>query len=1592
MDEKFTETGERASVLKNLRKASVLLALLTRVNCLNMANYFFGLLLVTLCVSASFVTSSGGIKYYTVSSEFYDVLSEARAGGVDVRPKITSKSDGTYKISVTTSKGTRELNEVSKSQVDLFAKLFTDSSSTITVVSQSGSNVKISVSEASGKSSTWSSSSSFGGGTKSYTVSDDFYDFLNEARGGGTGVTPRITSNSDGTYTISITTSKGTRELKNISKSSVDLFAQLFTNSNLKITLVSRSGSNVEISVTEETGGSSTYSSSFSSRGGSKSYTVTDEFYDFLNEARAGGTGVTPKITTKAHVELKNINKSSVDLFTQLFTNPNLKITLVSRSGSDVEVSVTEETDDSSTTYTTTTTTTVATGTISRDGSQEVKQYTVTVDFYDFITEARAVSDNGKERTISGIPTKAAKLIIYKAQNPSAQIHTSKSGKSSFPITTTTTTKTTYSVGTNFLKVYNFLKKNPTSRVKVSQETDGTYTLYITFDRKTKSYKNVKPSLTQLLIFLYKNPSLDFKVSPQSDGKYKIVLPKNADNTPTTSSIPKAFIPKLKEILDNPKYTIKVEEPKTGEYQLVVNDGSKDKTYKVPKSLVPVIEKLLKLPKGKDGKPNYHILGKDSKHPHISVDPTPEKITHPVDKNFVTFVKKIEKNPDLTKHITYNIQPTDDDLFDITVTLDSKKHVFKNLPHNLVQFFITFVNKPKDTPHTITEHDVPEHEGKKTHLTKDVPHGGKHHLTKDIPHGGKHHLTKEVPHGGKHHLTKEVLNGGKHHIPHKRKHTLTVDKPDGDKEIPFKVKPSTKQEPSTTKFPTTHEGKPKHHKPSEIPNTYTIVLKDGPKTKTYPDISIELVPILSQLYLTPTIDFEIKPTKDGRIEFVPFHPKPDEHHYEVPNRVFEIISSIRTDPSTTLKIRHTKHHDYTITLTNRDHTKTYENIKPRDVSLIVDFVANDDLPFSVKPTEFGVVLVVPKTDDTNRKVVIDTTTKKIVKEIRKHRYPDVTIEPDTDGQFTITIDDDKTYAHISPSLLDLIITLVTKPDLQFNSNQRPMDDGYKLVIPRRPSEPKFTNVPKDVIEFVIKEVKNPKLSIEITPEHDKPGQFDIDFFINGKKIKHFHNVDRDTIEFINILFSHPDTKIETETDDEGVEVIVLKKLDSPTTDYTISQTILKLFKDASNPDIISATAKHGKPGTFELTLGYTSGTKKTFSNIDKQFLEPIFLVLTKTNIHVRIYFDAHGKIRVAVPKGAVTPNNFKIQPDFYNFLKKVKPEISTLSFTLTPDEDNFVLIIKTKSQHKTFKHLPSSTIEFFIQFLLHPQRKIDIKTDPKEDDYELHVIKRVLRKGAEDVVFKNVKSKFIRLIQDLHKKTGNSLTIRRKSDLTLLIGYGKKGLEFSHFEPAVVIEFLISIFADPNFRYSAKIGADGTYTLIAHNLRRHVEFHSLSAAIKTKGQQLTASSDALALITKDKNKKLVLAISLNGGASEQFKDTYIETVRYIALSTIYKNLHFQEKKSASGSITIYVKLPAIKYDYDLTIYKVYTKKVSDISKSFGGIFGSIFGWLSSLVSGVISGAASIVSGVGHVATNVVGSVLSGAGSILGSVGSGIGSV
>uniref|UniRef100_T1IH69 Cadherin domain-containing protein n=1 Tax=Strigamia maritima TaxID=126957 RepID=T1IH69_STRMM len=1384
-------------------------------------------------------SSSGDVKFYTVSSDFYNFLIVAREGGSSVQPKITGNSDGTFKISLTTSKGTHELNKISKSQLELFAQLLSDSSSTITVVSQSGTNVKISVSdEDSEDSSTTYTTTTTTVATglisrdvsqevKYYTVSSEFYDFLTEARGGGSNVRPKIRTNSDGSYTITITTSKGTHKLEEISKNSVDLFAQLFSNPDFKITVDSKSGANVKIAVTEDDSDSS------------------------------------------ATVQL---NSETIQLIKDFQSNANLKLTSV---------------------------------------SEEDGVYTLTV------------SDEGKTRTVSGIPSKAARLIIYKAQNPSAEIHISELGGSGFPITSTTITKTTYTVRSKFIKVYNFLKKNPDSQVKVSQESDGSYTLIITFNGKTKT-----------------NPDLDFKVSPQSDGTYTIVLPKNADKTPTTSSIPEDFIPKLKEILDNPKITVKIEEPTTGHYQLIVNDGS-----------------------------------------------------------------------DLTNGLTYDVQPTDDGFYDITVTLDSKKYVFKKLPHNFVEFFINFVNKPKETPHTITEHhydhkdkdgkphrkhtltvgdsdddddeislkidDSSKHEPSKTIFpSKDKHHkpseddkhhkhhrptsdeddkhhkhhrptsdeddkhykhhrptsdeddkhhkhhrptsdeddkhhkhhrptsdeddkhhkhhrptsdeDDKHHKhyrptsdeddkhqkhhrptsdedehhrhhrpTSDEDEHHRHHrpTSDEDEHHRHHRPTSDEDEHHRHHRPtsdedeHHRHHRPTSDEDDdddhrqhnhntheetiyrpkhdkpstldllntvknapnlkisvtpkkpghydivvddgvhatsyldipGDTEHPLKDLPSDavetlvrlrtddtltfnlkpgkhgkidlivpRQHPKPVKTKLTPDildliDRVKKHphqtfdiKPGKKPNTLTIVLKDRSKTKTYPDISIELVPILSQIYLTPTIDFEIKPSKGDSIEFIPSHPKPDAHHFEIPNRVFEIISSVKTNPSTTLKIKHTKHNDYTVTVSDDDDSKNYKNIKPNDVRLIVDFQANDDLPFSLKPTD----------------LIIDSTTKRYVKEIRKHRFPDVTIEPDSDGEFTVTIEE-RTYRHVTPSLLELIITLVTRPDLDFRIEPEadgtltvvvpkespqtievkiPKDDEYKLVIPKRPSEPKFTNIPKNVIDFIVKE---------------------------GKKIKEFKDIDRETIEFINILITYPDTKIETERDSDDIE-----------------------------------------------------------------------------------------------------------------------------------------------------------------------------------------------------------------LIDDLRKKTGNSLTIQRKSDLTLLIGYGTKGLEFSHFEPAIVIEVLVGVLADPNFQYSSTIGSDGTYALIVRNFKREASFYSLTSSIKILGRQLTASSNALSLITKDSNKKLVLGISVDGGSSQE--------------------LNFQEKIDASGYITIYVKLPAVEHDYDLTIYKVYTKKVSDISKSFGGIFESIFSWLGNLVSGIVTGVANVVSGVGKVASNVVGGAVSAVGNVVGSVGKAVG--
>uniref|UniRef100_T1IH68 Uncharacterized protein n=1 Tax=Strigamia maritima TaxID=126957 RepID=T1IH68_STRMM len=440
--------------------------------------------------------------------------------------------------------------------------------------------------------------------------------------------------------------------------------------------------------------------------------------------------------------------------------------------------------------------------------------------------------------------------------------------------------------------------------------------------------------------------------------------------------------------------------------------------------------------------------------------------------------------------------------------------------------------------------------------------------------------------------------------------------------------------------------------------------------------------------------------------------------------------------------------------------------------------------------------------------------------------------------------------------------------------------------------------------------------------------------------------------------------------------------------YTVSSEFYDVLSEARAGGVdVRPKITSKSDGTYKISVTTSKGTRE-LNEVSKSQVDLFAKLFTDSSLTITVVSQSGSNVKISVREASGESSarsssssfgggtkSFTVSNKFYDFLNEARGGGTGVTPKITSKSDGtYTISITTNKGTRKLKNISKSLVDLFTQLFTNPNLKITL-VSRSGSNVEISVSGETggsstyssSSSGAEDVVFKN-------------------------SDLTFLIGYGKEGLEFSHFEPAVVIELLISVFADPNFRYSAKLGADGTYTLIAHNFRRHVEFHSLSAAIRTKGQQLTASSNALALITKDKNKKLVLAISLNGRASEEFKDTDIETVRYIALSTIYKNLHFKEKKSASGSITVYVKLPAIKYDYDLTIYKVYMKKVSDISKSFGGIFGNIFGWLSRLVSGVISGAASIVSGVGHFATNVVGSVLSGAGSILGSVGSGIGSV
>uniref|UniRef100_T1J594 Uncharacterized protein n=1 Tax=Strigamia maritima TaxID=126957 RepID=T1J594_STRMM len=680
--------------------------------------------------SSSVTSSSNGIEYYNVESNFIQLIQYVRASTTEVKINAQQQSNGLYKITITTDKGSKTYDNFSKASFDLLARLLRNPTLQVKEVGKAGNKVKISVSPEPPKP------------TNIFQIRTGALNVVEKLRKGGYSI--NIVSSGD-KFTITVTdTSNGKKKAySDVPANTGNAFIRLVKDPSLQYQILGTSGDetfifvpdyirghpensfklnlepmnpDLQYKVTPAANGESTITlqghpqdltaDDNNNFQGTEYYTVNQKFVQLVNEVRESTKAVKLKYqpqadgllsvtltTDKGSKTYDKVPRDVFQLFVKLLKNPTLQIKEVGKVGKNkVKIAVSPQPPKP--------TNIIRVKHQFLDVVQKLRKggYSIQITKGDKYTITVTDDKNGKKKTYHDVPAKIGDAFIRLVKDPSLQYQILGKTKDE-----TVLFIPDYSGKQKTLTV----RKHPNNRIDIKTGTDGKYELTIDDDKKhPTTYKHIDPNLLFAFITLIKNPDLQFKVSPATHGEFTITLEEQPQDLNTETIDSDQFIEFITKAKSDPSYNLKIDTGENG-LELVITHNGKIKKYPLPAKFLNIIIKLIqsekrpKTVKHDDGQTTFILDDEET--------PTPVE----VDMEFTDLVEEIKKNP--TADVKFKWKPNDNGKYTLTVFINGKPKELKNQTADTIKFLIKLSKDPTLPIHIKTEKPVnPVKPGKKT--------------------------------------------------------------------------------------------------------------------------------------------------------------------------------------------------------------------------------------------------------------------------------------------------------------------------------------------------------------------------------------------------------------------------------------------------------------------------------------------------------------------------------------------------------------------------------------------------------------------------------------------------------------------------------------------------------------------------------------------------------------------------------------------------------------------------------------------------------------------------------------------------------------
>uniref|UniRef100_T1J5A2 Uncharacterized protein n=1 Tax=Strigamia maritima TaxID=126957 RepID=T1J5A2_STRMM len=1182
--------------------------------------------------SSSGVSSSGGglssqgTEYYTVNPKFVQLINEVRKSTKVVKIKYKPQLDGKIQVTLTTDKGSKTYDHITKSVFELFVKLLKNPTLQIKEVGKVGSQVKISVSPEPPKAK------------NIIKVKPQFLDIVLKLRKGGYSV--QIVPSGD-TYTITVTdNSNGKKKTyKNVPADIGSAFIRLIKDPALQYQILGKTKDQTILFIPDFSGKQTTL-------------TVKALFLTLLKDVRKhpknriqikpGSDGKYELIIyddKKHHKTYKHIEPNLLFAFITLIKNPDLQFKVSPADHGQFTITLEKESEDLN---------------YGTDESEDVLAIIEKAKSDPSYNLRISTGTNGLELVITHegkvqkypLPAKFLNVIIKVIQSFKPPKKVKHNGHTTF-ILSDQEEETPIAVDIEFTNLITLIRENPTANLKfkIKPTDNGKYNIVVFINGKPTELKNQSAEAIKFLVKVTKNPTLPVHIVQEKpkhkEPEHEHEKPHKKEEKPKEQEhehekpLRKKRSPRISQLFTNQKNLPleitpsddpnKVNINVPNEKQTDVENIDVDIDYLQPLQIVrrePETE--IDVKPDNEGTFTVTIKPKDGSKPHTL------KHVHP---NVLLLISKLKTSPSV--HVT--VKSDKPGKIKLVIPKHQSQPIHTKLTPEILELLTNIRKKPEpkvsikpEKPGTYTI--VVENTGKPK---KEYPHISPELVPVIVKLYSEPTLEYEIK-PGKDNTIEFVPSE-----PSSNSHRYEV-KPDI-----LDIIRDIKQSPDTE-----INVKPKPH------HTFEIETKEPhQKPKTYPQVDQETLDLIINLKSHPDVTFTVKPTPGGNFYITVPKSNVKDDNVQIPPDVLKLITLIHSPKDITLNIK--PQNDGTFTIVANDGKKDYDypNVPKRLLPIIIKLYRNPYRNLQLKPTSDNQIYGnVPEDLPKTTTAVVNKEDINLIHHIRRHPNNEITIKRDRKNQPVIDVGhgpDKKTYLHVPINIINIATKLLTEPKLPFHIYTG-RDGRHVLTLPIRPKELIVPDVPKDLIEFIDKHRHNPHLEVDVTSSKT-PNQYDVTYQERNKPLKHFKNLEPKTVQLIVELFNTPSTEYRVQPQPNGKLTVRPSRDDVPTFDVSITPEGLLILDDFRNPKIDSVKVSPGtKPNTYKIEFDDLHDHKNPVTVND---IKPLFI-----NFLIRLYTEPSLPLRAAVDENghliAITPKRVS-----HNIFHDVSPEFPHLSST-----------------------------------------------------------------------------------------------------------------------------------------------------------------------------------------------------------------------------------------------------------------------------------------------------------------------------------------